>query len=256
MTTVDRKYDFPSQGELVIGTVTEINPNSIFVELEEYGKTGMVHISEVAKKWVRDIRNWASEEEKVVCKVKDVNEEKDRIDLSLKDVEDREKNKRMQTWKRDQRGDSFLEDVAEKENKDKDEVDKKIGFFLQENFKDLFEPFEIAVKRGIEELEKRDVEKEWAEVIKEVGEENLKAKTEKVTKKLTIKSFEPDGVEKIKDSLSGVRDEYQLEVKYISAPDYEISIEAKDPKEGQKKLEEAEEAIDKETGDSVIVSTK
>ncbi|MFP4045521.1 MAG: S1 RNA-binding domain-containing protein [Candidatus Aenigmatarchaeota archaeon] len=249
---VKREYDFPRRGELVVGTVTEINPNSIFVKLDEYDKTGMVHISEVAKKWVRDIRNWAKEGEKTVCKVKGVDKDRDRIDLSLKKVDDREKNKRMQTWKRDQRGNSFLETVAERADIDKEEIDKEIGFFLQENFKDLLEPFEIAVKKGVEELKKRDVEEKWAEIIKEVAEEKIKIKTEKISKKISLKSLKPDGIERIKKVLSEIEEEFGLEVKYISAPEYEFSIEAKDPKQGQKKLEEAEAELRKKEDITVV----
>lgn len=236
---VKRRNEFPSNGELVVGTVAEINPNSIFVKLEEYDKEGMIHISEVASKWVRDIRNWASEDEKVVCKVKGVRKKKDQIDLSLKDVSEKERNKRMQSWKRDQRGDEFLEVIAENENKSKDEIYEEIGFSLQENFKDMLEPFEIAVKMGTDELEKRGMKEGWAQKIKEVAEEKIKVKKEGVKKRFNIQSWEEDGIEIIKGALSCIEDEIDVKFKYISAPEYEVSTMAKDPKEGEEDLEKS-----------------
>lgn len=253
---VKRRDDFPSTGEFVIGTVKEINPNSIFVQLDEYDKEGMIHISEVASKWVRDIRNWATEDEKVVCKVKGVREGKDQIDLSLKDVSDREKNKRMQQWKRDERGDDFLEILAEKEEQSKEEIYKEIGYDLQENFKDMLEPFELGTRKGPEELVKRGVDEEWAPLIKDVGEEKLKVKKREVKGRLTVKSWESDGIEVIKNVLSEISEEEGVEFNYISAPEYEISKLTSDPKEGEEVLRKSVGKIkDKTKGKDVEVTS-
>lgn len=236
---VNRSSEFPSYGELVVGTVTEINPNSIFVRLDEYDKEGMVHISEVAKKWVRDIRNWANMGQKVVCKVKGVREEKNQIDLSLKDVSDRAKNRRMQQWKRDERGEEFLNVLAEKSGNSLDEIYEKIGFDLQDNFKDMLEPFEIAVKKGVEELKRRDVDKKWAELLKEVGEEKIKIKEATVKKRFSIRSLKSDGIDVLKSSLGDIEEEFGVEIRYISAPDYEISKVSKDPRAAEETIKSA-----------------
>ncbi len=236
---VRRREKFPSKGELIVGTVKEINPNSVFVELDEYGKKGMIHISEIAKKWVRDIRNWVKVDKKIVCKVKDVREDKGQIDLSLKDVDGRTKNKRMQTWKRDERGEEFLKKIAKNEDKDLDEIYEEIGFDLQENFKDMLEPFEIAVRKGKEELEKRGVESDWLEIIKKVGEDNIKKKAEEIRERFILRTWEPDGVDLLKEGLQSIEKEHKVEFKYISAPEYEIIKKARNPKEGQKSIKES-----------------
>lgn len=234
---VRRRDDFPSRGELIIGTVREINPNSVFVELDEYDAEGMIHISEIAKKWVRDIRDWVSVDKKVVCKVKDVRKDKGQIDLSLKEVDDRVKNRRMQRWKRDERGEDFLEKMAGGEDKELDEIYDEIGFELQENFKDMLEPFEVAVRKGTEELEKRGLDKEWAEKIKDVGEENIKRKAEELSERFTLRVWESDGADIIKNAFEEVSGERNVDFKYISAPEYEMVTEARDLKEGEKTLE-------------------
>jgi len=243
---VRRQADFPSQGELVIGTVKEINPNSVFVELEEYEKEGMIHISEIAKKWVRDIRDWVSVDEKIVCRVKEVREKKDQIDLSLKEVSDRDKNRRMQTWKRDERGEEFLESLAEDNDLSLDEAYDKIGYELQENFKDMLEPFEIAVRKGEEELQKRGLEEDWTGEIKQVGEENIRRKKKELTERFNLKVPEPKGVEIIKEALNKVMDSQGVEFRYISAPEYEIKKEARDLKEAEKSIERSIEELEEE----------
>ncbi|MFP4116004.1 MAG: S1 RNA-binding domain-containing protein [Candidatus Aenigmatarchaeota archaeon] len=240
---VRRNEEFPPRGELVVGTVKEVNPNSVFVQLDEYGKKGMIHISEIAKKWVRDIRNWVNLDEKIVCKVKDVRKDEGQIDLSLKDVSDRNKNRRMQSWKRDERGEDFLKKLAESKDLSMDEIYEEIGFSLQENFKDMLEPFEIAVRKGVEELEKRGLDQEWAEELKKTGEKNLKIKMEEVKGRFTLRTWEPDGIELIRKSLLDVEEKSGVDFKYISAPEYEIVKEVKDLKRGEEVLEESIEEL-------------
>lgn len=233
---VKRREEYPVKGEFVIGTVKDVNPNSVFIHLNEYNKDGMIHISEVAKKWVKDTRNWVSKGDKIVCKVKDIREDKGHIDLSLKDVSDRDRNRRMQAWKRDQRGEKLLNKIAETEEISINDAYQKIGFDLQENFRDMLEPFEIAIKKGVDELVKRDISKNWAQIIKSIAEENIKIKDKKITKEINITSWESDGLDMLKNTFSDLKEEFDIDITYISAPKYELSIKTKDLKQGQETL--------------------
>ncbi len=242
---VRRRSDFPSEGELVVGTVKEINPNSVFVKLEEYDKEGMIHISEIAKKWVRDIRDWVTVDKKIICKVKEVRKEKGQIDLSLKEVSDRERNRRMQSWKRDERGEDFLEELADREDISLDKVYKKIGFDLQEGFKDMLDPFEIAIRKGQEELVKRGLDEKWSEKLKDVAEDKIKQKKKQTSQRFSLRVREPNGIDIIKKVLYEVEEESGVEFKYISAPNYEAIKRARDLREAEKSIESSIEDIRK-----------
>ncbi len=71
-------------GSIVEGKVTGIVAFGAFVELEG-GKTGLVHISEVASEYVNDINERLKEGQMV--KVKVVSMEKGKISLSIKQAE-------------------------------------------------------------------------------------------------------------------------------------------------------------------------
>ncbi|MCD6367842.1 MAG: S1 RNA-binding domain-containing protein [Candidatus Aenigmarchaeota archaeon] len=248
---VKRKEKYPEVGELVIGTVKEVNPYSVFISLDEYpGRVGMIHISEVARKWVRDIRNWAKKGQKTVCLVMDVDKEKDHITLSWKRISDRDKNNRLQRWKRDEKGEKLLSDLAKKKKMSLDKAYEKIGYDLQENFRDMLEPFELALRKGPEYLERRGLSKKWAEEILKIAKERIKIKEVKITKEVEIKSYEPDGIEKIKRAFKEIVKKYGLEFKYLAAPKYALSISTKDPKEGEKILNKAVEEIMKKFGEN------
>ena len=74
-------------GNIVEGKVTGITKFGAFVELPG-GKTGMVHISEVAPTYVNEIRDHVTENQVVKVKILNITEE-GKISLSMKRAVDR-----------------------------------------------------------------------------------------------------------------------------------------------------------------------
>ncbi len=70
-------------GSIVEGKVTGITNFGAFVELEN-GKTGLVHISEVADTYVKDINDFLKQEDNIKVKVININDGK--IGLSIKQL--------------------------------------------------------------------------------------------------------------------------------------------------------------------------
>jgi len=82
----------PVVGEIVIARVEKIYPHSAAVYLNEYDKTGFVHISEITSGWIKDIRKHIKEGQNVVVKVVSMYDNK--INVSLKKVSpDQKKDK-------------------------------------------------------------------------------------------------------------------------------------------------------------------
>lgn len=74
------------EGSIIEGTVVNITNFGAFVELAG-GKTGLVHISEVSDTFVKDIRNFLKEKDKVKVKVISV-EDNGKVSLSIKQAQD------------------------------------------------------------------------------------------------------------------------------------------------------------------------
>lgn len=68
-------------GNIVEGTIVNITNFGAFVEIE--GKTGLVHISEVADSFVKDIRQYLKEQDKVKVKILSI-DDNGKISLSIK----------------------------------------------------------------------------------------------------------------------------------------------------------------------------
>lgn len=113
-------------GSILEGTVAGITNFGAFVELEG-GKTGLVHISEVAGVYVKEVRDFLSEGDKVKVKVLNI-DDNGKIGLSIKQAEEKKeearpvKNFAKGDFKRGGRGTSAsFEDKLSKFLKDSDE---------------------------------------------------------------------------------------------------------------------------------------
>lgn len=82
------------EGAILNGKVTGLTDFGAFVELEG-GKTGMIHISEVASNYVKDIKDHLSVGQEVKTKIISVSPE-GKISLSIKRLEEQPKEQRPQ----------------------------------------------------------------------------------------------------------------------------------------------------------------
>ena len=228
-----RKRGLPAIGELVICRITRINPNSAFAKLEEYDKEGMVHISEISRGWVRDIRKHLKTGQTLITKV--LNVDRAAIGLSIKRVDDKQKNEKMKEYKLNNKAEMMLDIVAKKLGKSLNQAYEEAGFLLQENYGSLYEGFKKSLKNQ-EQLKERGIPAEWVEQIRAIAEKSIEQKEFEFKKKLILKSFKPDGVILIKDVLKKAGD-MGLSISYISAPEYLVKFKTKEVKSGEKEFE-------------------
>ena len=125
-----RRKGFPEEDEVVLCKVTKIYPNSVFVNLLEYGDSGIIHISEVSPGRIRNLRDFVSVGRQVVCKVLRVDRQKGHIDLSLRRVNSNQRREKLDEIKQELKSEQLIKTIAKKLNKDfkklYDEVSKKI----------------------------------------------------------------------------------------------------------------------------------
>ncbi len=241
---VRKQYEWPERGELVVGTVVRVNPFSAFVALDEYNKKeGMIHISEVARKWIKDIRDFVKEGKRVVALVMRVDEEKRHIALSIKRVNKRSAEERLKEYKREQKAEKMLALIAKNNKISLDKAYDEIGFPLQSIFGEMFKAFQMSLtSEGYELLIKKGLPEKWAKQIKEVAETQMEIKEKSIKGILELKCPTSDGVESIKKVLKK-SEKKGFEIRYISTPKYSISLKTKDAKRGQKELQKAADTI-------------
>lgn len=121
-------------GSKLQGKVTGITNFGAFVELPE-GLTGLVHISEVADNYVKDINEHLKVGDSVEVKV--INVEKDgKIGLSIKKAKDRPEGQSSYSQRppRQNRGNDRSKDFRSKENfRPKENFETKMAKFLKDS---------------------------------------------------------------------------------------------------------------------------
>lgn len=238
---VKKRSEWPVRDEYVICKVNKIFPQGAFLTLEDYNKEGMLHISQLSSKWVKNVRDHIKEGERLVLKVWNLDTEKGHIDLSLKFVSKERAVAKMQEAKRANRAEKLLEIAANKVGKSVDQAYKEAGFALEDKFGEVFMGFETAAKKGEEVLKEAGVPSDWVQALYETAKENIKIPIVQVTGYVDLKTPAPDGVEVIRKSLNcalGLAKESGVTstIQYISSPRYMIFIKAPDYKKAETAL--------------------
>lgn len=70
-------------GEIVDGVITGIKPYGAFVSLDT-SHNGLIHISEISERFVRDVHLYVCVNQRVKVKILDIDEETNHFKLSLK----------------------------------------------------------------------------------------------------------------------------------------------------------------------------
>mgnify|MGYP000350734188 CR=1 FL=1 len=199
---VIKRREWPKIGELVVATVETITNYGAYVSLDEYGgKEGLLHISEISSRWVRNIRDWVREGQKIVLKVIRVNPRRGQIDLSLRRVSDFERKRKFLEWKRKRRALSLLSTAAMKLNKPAEDVIKTVWHRLEDEFGEVYAGLEAVAEEGPGLLLKLGIPEELAKAIANVAAERIRKKKAKVIGVLKLTSLAPDGVERIRKAL-------------------------------------------------------
>ncbi len=231
-----RKSGMPEEGELVLCTVTKVMFHSVFTNLDEYGKSGMIHISEISPGRIRNIRDFVSEGRKIVCKILSVNVEKGHIDLSLRRVSEMQRRGKIDWIKQEQKAEKIVEMVAKKGGEKVEPLYNKLSepiFAKYDSFNSCFQD----IVAGNITLEKLGVDKKIAKEIEEVVKQRIKPPEVEIKGDLMISSYAPDGVEVVKDVLKKA-EEKGVSITYAGGGKYKVIVKSSDYKTAEKILKE------------------
>jgi len=242
-----RRPEWPEVGDLVIATVIRITDYGAYVRLDEYDKEGLLHVSEVASRWVRNIRDYVREGQKVVLKVLRVKPDKGQVDLSRRRVTKRDKKEKLQLWKKDRKAESLLRTAAEKLNVSFEDAYVQAGALIENAFGALHDGLEKTAKDGVGVLLDLGIEKELATTLAEIAKEKIQISLVNVKGILELQNPKPKGVLLIQDTLRhaeevGAEEGADVSVYLVSPPNYRIVVSAEDYKSAESALEKATES--------------
>jgi translation initiation factor 2 subunit 1 len=242
----ERTPQWPEVGDLVIATIETVTDYGAYVKIDEYGKRGLLHVSEISSSWIRNIRDYIREGQKVVLKVLRVEADKGHIDVSLRRVTKRERIDKVLSWKKERKADALLKGVAEKAGLTNEELYEKAGKIIMQKY-DLYESFEKAAIEGPEALTEIGVPQELAAVFAQVAKERIHVKLVKVRGVLEVRCMKPNGVRMIQESFQKAKAEKAKDASVtfyvIAAPKYSIEAAAENYKRAEDVLQKAAQNV-------------
>lgn len=245
--------ELPEVGEIVVATVTRIMDQGAYVTLDEYNNIqGFLHISEIATGWIRHVEKFLKAGEKKVLLVKRVNTARSEIDLSLKQISSDQKKKKLLELKKKEKEKVLIDSLKTKAELSQPEAEK-IEETLINKFNSVYDAFSEIVSKGIGVLDGLNLS---AKVLKTIEEISSKIQVPHVEIRgvLEITCTKPNGVEIIKKALLDAVEKkgVNVEIIYIGAPKYRVTVSAQNFKTAEKELKpilsEIQDAIEKKAG--------
>ena len=245
--------EMPEQGEIVLATVTKVMDHGAYVTLDEYdGIQGFLHISEIAPGWIRSVNRFVKENEKKVLLVKKVDTGRGEIDLSLKQVSKDQKKHKLKEVKKFEKGKTLLKSVQDKTNLSDKEIEK-LEDEIYSNFNSVYDAFIEIARNGIKSVKGLKLAKKTASAIEEICSK-IKLPSVEIRGVMEITNNQSDGIEIIKKTLLDVlKNNPSIDITYLGAPKYRLSVKAEDFKSAEKTLkpilEEIQQSIEKKKGE-------
>ena len=242
--------EMPEQGEIILATVTKVMDHGAYVTLDEYDDIqGFLHISEIAPGWIRSVNRFVRDGEKKVLLVKKV--KSNDIDLSLKQVSKDQKKQKLKEVKKYEKGKTLLENLQEKAKLTDEEVEK-LEDKLYTKFDSVYDGFMSIARNGINIVTDLKFTKKITTAIEEICSK-IKLPSVEVRGIMEITSDKSNGVEIIKKTLLDIiKKDSAMNITYLGAPKYRISITSEDFKSAEKSLkpiiEEIQTNIEKKKG--------
>ncbi|MHA1682354.1 MAG: translation initiation factor IF-2 subunit alpha [Promethearchaeota archaeon] len=270
-----KKSRFPENGELVMATVVDVNPTHAYLLLDDYrgldgdkpGRENLnvtdairynamayMHISELANHWIKNIRDFVKEGQKLVVKVLKVDPRKGHIDLSRRRVSGQGKKETVKQWKQANKAEGLLKLIAEKFHVSLKEIYEKLGFPLEEAYGAIWSAFEDIKEQGIDAIMDlefvEEVEDEWLEELEKIVEQNVDIPVVNIIGEFELVSYAPDGVSVIKKAIEAGKkikppkdSNITLEFQLLASPRYRMELIASDYQTAEIYLKKVESKI-------------
>ncbi len=244
--------EMPEESEIVLATVTKVMDHGAYVTLDEYDDIqGFLHISEIAPGWIRSIGRFVRDGEKKVLLVKKVNSKRGDIDLSLKQISKDQKKQKLKEVKKFEKGKTLLQNVQDKAKLSDEEIEK-LEDKIFSKFDSVYDAFIEIGRNGIESVKELKLAKKTATVIEEICSK-IKLPSVEIRGIMEITNEKTDGVEIIKKILlDELKKDPTIDITYLGAPKYRLSITSDNFKSAEKTLKpiiaEIQSNIEKKKG--------
>ena len=244
--------ELPEKGELILATVLEIQAHGVYVDLEEFvNLKGYLHRSEISTGWVRHVERHVRVGQKIVLKVTRVNVNRREVDLSLRQVTQEERRRKIIDVKQTEKANALLEETKTKLNLSDEEI-KIVEDKLERKFGNVYKALETITKDGINAIEEIGIQSNIQDTIEQISKERITIPEITIKGVIEVSCNESDGVEMVRKALhkgknidaKGVK----VDITYLASAKYQIAVKAQDYKTAEKAVQESINEVKKSLG--------
>ena len=227
----------PAPNELAIAQVTKITRFGAYCKLLEYdGVEVFIPIREVSSGWIKNIHEYLHQGQNIVCKITYIDNQKGTIDASIKKVMPRQAKEKLSVYNLEKKVAVLVQKILKSLNEEK-QKDKVISTIFSE-FGGYAQMYQNLVE-NTEQFDNSKLPKKIKTALQDFVKENEAKKTHKVSYILKILNEETEnGITTINNALSDA-EKSNVEVYYLSAPNYRITAEGKTYQESEQKIKRA-----------------
>jgi translation initiation factor 2 subunit 1 len=200
----------------------------------------MITISEVAPGRIRNIRDYVVEGKVIVCKVLYINQERGYIDLSLRRVTEGQRREKNDEVKQELKAEKILEMTAHSLKIDAKVLYTKAAEAFLTSYFYIYQAFDDFLNSNLTLTDYFD--KNVSEHLEKIIREKIKPKEILIAGDVTINSWEENGIEDIKATLTSVIKD-NVTISYLGGGRYRILIKGADYKTVEKLLKDTSDNI-------------
>jgi translation initiation factor 2 subunit 1 len=231
----------PRQGSLVIAVIGKITNFGAYCKLIEYSDIeAFLPIREVSSGWIKNIREYIHDGQKVVCYVHGLDKEKGTIDISLKRVSTKDSKEKIRSYNLEKRLSALFSQTIKKEKdiKGKEELP---AIIIQE-FRTYTNFMENALA-NTPEFANSNLPKKVKDAFIKALEQNRKQKRYFVSYIATISTYNTEsGASELRSLMKEIKGT-GVDLGYIGAPKYRLFAEGTDYVDAEAKIDKVREII-------------
>ncbi|MBI2040716.1 MAG: hypothetical protein HYT16_01315 [DPANN group archaeon] len=246
-----KKQGLPEKNDLVICTIKEATPSSVFATLDEYEKVeGMIHVSEITRKWVRGMKTYLKGGMKLVCQVMAVDLLKNFVNLSSRRVGPGQQRNKMQEWNNEKKANDMLEVFAKQTGSTPKGIYEKIGNKILTKHRLIYPFLQEVAKYGEAKLLDIGADKLQAHDFAEFIQKRITMPKAEINADISMQSSSPDGINIIKKVIAEAQEiaktkKSKIEIKYLGAPRYKFKLITNDFKLAEEAFKAITEQLEK-----------
>ena len=184
---------FPAVGELVVGSCSKVTPHGAYFEIYDYeglgAEAGFVHISELSRTWVRNIRSTVREGQRVVAKILRIDSARGEIDMSIRRVSEPQKRSKLTELKQESRARGIVAVACEKTDTETEKIEK----ILMDKYGSIYEALLQVREESVKVLTKIDIPEKVAKFLYDFAVKELQPPTVRLLGKITVTCYDSDG---------------------------------------------------------------